>query len=140
MAPNIISGIVYPLIIGIALMFVAFVVSIVLPKSAVTAMLTEKKILRAIRYLATILLLALCALLLPLNKLFVFSVCLLFAFIVLMLVYDYALAKFAGISRHIQSEQNKKDIETWTHQLAMCDSKDTERIKMIKAKLMELHK
>ncbi|MBI9063264.1 MAG: hypothetical protein JEZ14_14885 [Marinilabiliaceae bacterium] len=136
MIQNIISGIIATITGGVALMFVAFVVSIALPKSAVIAMLKEKKILRAMRYLFTTFLLSLTALLLPLNKLFVFSVCLLFAFIVLMLVYDYAIAKFTGVIRSVE----EKDIDNWTHQLAMCDRNDTERIKMIKAKLKELHK
>lgn len=139
MAQNIISGIVAGIVSGITLIFIGFLVSIILPKSAVTARLKEKNILRAMRYLATILLLALCWLLLPLNKFFVFSVVLLFAFIVLMLVYDYASRRLANLLNLMKSDHRQSEIDRWTNQLAMCDRRDTRRIEMIKAKLKELH-
>lgn len=140
MTQNIISGIIAGIVAGISLMFIGFLVSIILPKSDVIAKLKEKNIFRAMRYLTNILLLTLCWLLLPLNKFFVFSVCILFAFIVLMFVYDYTVSRFMGITHSFKEEKRQNDIDTWTHQLAMCDRKDTERIDMIKAKLKNLHK
>ncbi|GEM_PF-6227792 len=137
---NIITGIVYPIIAGVGLMFVAFVLKAVLPNNAIIAMVMKKNTLRAMRYVFSALLMALCWLLLPFSKLFVFCIGLLFSFIVLMFVYDYAEAKFAGINRAMKAEIRENEIDKWTHQLAMCDYKDTERIKMIKAKLKELRK
>lgn len=137
---NIITGIVGTIIGGIALMVISFVVSIALPKNTIITMLKEKHILRTMRYLLIILLMALCGLLLPLSKMFVFSVCILFTFMILMFVYDYSIARFMGITRAFDEDKRQKDIDTWTNQLAMCDRKDTERINMIKAKLKNLHK
>lgn len=134
MTEQIIIGI----IVFIATSVLGLMASVAFSKRKIIMILNAAYIFTVVRYMAVILAITLCWLLIPLNKWFVLSCCVGCAFMVLMIVYDYFLFVFVKVAKKGEKETLEKEIDDLIDQMGDIDRHDKVRRNEIKNRIKVL--